>query len=309
MTVCDSWKGDKHLVQMVSNLQKTELWKEHFDTDLQEPAEKIMMLTLHLLMNRVWTCSLFSLPPDAYAGLLSCDAEIRKTTALKAECHHKSLLRFESKLAESIPSVHARQLFTDLQVGISHPSRLFWTLWRQESREARELPRGCPFLRSLAAGAPQAHRNTWHNVFDSAPSSPKNSGVGADSVTKTTAPARTVSSLGSKRTMMGVCGMCKASATPSAIIYDCAFGAGGGRSGRFTGVPGGGPFGGGPFGGGPFGPWWGVVATSASSGGPFTGLGGGGPFGGPWGGESVGESNNSSASFGSAYGMPKTACV
>ena len=46
-------------------------------------------------------------------------------TALKAECHHKSLLRFESKLAESIPSVHARQLFTDLQVGISHPSRLF----------------------------------------------------------------------------------------------------------------------------------------------------------------------------------------
>ena len=47
--------------------------------------------------------------------------------------------------------------------------------------------------------------------------------------------------------------MCKASATPSAIIYDCAFGAGGGRSGRFTGAPGGGPFGGGPFGGGPFG--------------------------------------------------------
>ena len=125
MTVCDSWKGDKHLVQMVSNLQNTELWKEHFDTDLQEPAEKIMMLTLHLLMNRVWTCSLFSLPPDAYVGLLSCDAEIRKTTALKAECHHKSLLRFESTLAESIPSVHARQLFTDLQVGISHPSRLF----------------------------------------------------------------------------------------------------------------------------------------------------------------------------------------
>ena len=108
-------------------------------------------------------------------------------------------------------------------------------------------------------------------------------------MTKTTSPARTVSWLGSKRTMMGVCGMCKASATPSAIIYACAFGAGGGRSGWFTGVPGGGPFGGGPFGGGPFGggpwwgPWWGLVATSASSGGPFTGLGGGGPFGGPWG--------------------------
>ena len=84
-----------------------------------------MMLSLHLLMNRVWSCSLLSLPPDAYAGLLSCDAEIRKTTALKAECRHKPLLRFESKLAESIPSVHARQLFTDLQVGISHPSRLF----------------------------------------------------------------------------------------------------------------------------------------------------------------------------------------
>ena len=30
--------------------------------------------------------------------------------------------------------------------------------------------------------------------------------------------------------------------------------------------------------------WWGLVATSASSGNPFTGLGGGGPFGGPWGG-------------------------
>ena len=43
----------------------------------------------------------------------------------------------------------------------------------QESREARELARGCQFLRLLAAGAPQAHRNTWHNVFDSAPSSPK----------------------------------------------------------------------------------------------------------------------------------------
>ena len=97
MTVRDSWKGDKHWVQIVSNLQKTELWKERFDTDLQEPAEKIMMLSLHLLM----------------------------TAALKAQCHHKSLLRFESKLAESIPSVHARQLFTDLQVGTSHPSRLF----------------------------------------------------------------------------------------------------------------------------------------------------------------------------------------
>ena len=94
MTVRDSWKGDKHLVQIVSNRQKTEWWKEHFDTDLQEPAEKIMMLSLHLLMNRVWSCSLFSLPPDAYAGLLPCDAEIRKTTALKAECHHKSLLKF-----------------------------------------------------------------------------------------------------------------------------------------------------------------------------------------------------------------------
>ena len=89
------------------------------------PQKKIMMLSLHLLMNRVWTSSLFSLPPDAYAGLLSADAEIRKTTALKAECHHKSLLRFESKLSQSTPSVHARQLFTDLQVGISHPSRLF----------------------------------------------------------------------------------------------------------------------------------------------------------------------------------------
>ena len=97
---------------------------------------------------------------------------------------------------------------------------------------------------------------------------------------------------------MGVCGMCKASATPPAIIYACAFGAGGGRSGWLTAVAGGGPFdggpfgggpfgggpfGGGPFGGGPFGPWGGLVATSASSGGPFTGLGGGGPFGGPWG--------------------------
>ena len=71
-------------------------------------------------------------------------------------------------------------------------------------------------------------------------------------------------------------------------------------------------FGGGPVGGGPFGPWWGLVATSASSGGPFTGLGGGGPFGGPWGGilgDSLPESKNSSASFGSANGMPKTACV
>ena len=61
-----------------------------------------------------------------------------------------------------------------------------------------------------------------------------------------------------------------------------------------------------------FGPWWGLVATSASSGGPFTGLGGGGPFGGPWGGilgGSLPESNNSSASFGSTNGMPKTACV
>ena len=126
--------------------------------------------------------------------------------------------------------------------------------------------------------------------------------------------------------------MCKASATPSAIKNACAFGAGGGRFGWFTAVPGGGPFGGGPFGagpfrggpfgggpfgggpvgGGPFGPWWGLVATSASSGGPFTGLGGGGPFGGPWGGilgDSLPESNNSSASFGSANGMPKTACV
>ena len=125
MTVGDAWKADNHLIQMVSNLQKTELWKEHFDTDLHEPAEKIMMLSLHLLMNRAWTSSLFSLPPDAYAGLLSADAEIRKTTALKAECHHKSLLRFESKLSQSTPSLHTRQLFTDLQVGISHPSRLF----------------------------------------------------------------------------------------------------------------------------------------------------------------------------------------
>ena len=125
MTVGDAWQADNHLIQMVSNLQKTELWKEHLDTDLHEPAEKIMMLSLHLLMNRVWTSSLFSLPPDAYAGLLSADAEIRKTTALKAECHHKSLLRFESKLSQSTPSVHARQLFTDLQAGISHPSRLF----------------------------------------------------------------------------------------------------------------------------------------------------------------------------------------
>ena len=69
---------------------------------------------------------------------------------------------------------------------------------------------------------------------------------------------------------------------------------------------------GGPVGGGPFGPWWGLMATSASSGGPFTGLGGGGPFGGPWGcilGDSLPESNNSSVSFGSANGMPKTACV
>ena len=78
--------------------------------------------------------------------------------------------------------------------------------------------------------------------------------------------------------------MSKAWATPWAMVYACALGAGGGRSGRFTSVPGGGPFGGGPFGGGPFGQWWGLVATSASSGGPFTGLGGGGPFGGPWGG-------------------------
>ena len=35
---------------------------------------------------------------------------------------------------------------------------------------------------------------------------------------------------------MGVSGKSKASATPSAIIYACAFGAGGGRSGWFTGV-------------------------------------------------------------------------
>ena len=68
MTVGDAWQADNHLIQMVSNLQKTELWKEHLDTDLHEPAEKIMMLSLHLLMNRVWTSSLFSLPPDAYAG-------------------------------------------------------------------------------------------------------------------------------------------------------------------------------------------------------------------------------------------------
>ena len=134
MTVGDAWQGDKHLVEIVSNLQKTELWKEHFDTDLHEPAEKIMMLSLHLLMNRVWTSRLFSLPPDAYAGLLSPDAEIQKTTALKAGRHRNSLLRFESKLAQSTPSVHARQLFTDLQVGISHPSRLFHyclLLWQQ----------------------------------------------------------------------------------------------------------------------------------------------------------------------------------
>ena len=31
MTMGDSWKGDRHLVQIVSNLQKTELWKERFD--------------------------------------------------------------------------------------------------------------------------------------------------------------------------------------------------------------------------------------------------------------------------------------
>ena len=52
MTVGDAWQADNHLIQMVSNLQKTELWKEHLDTDLHEPAEKIMMLSLHLLMNR-----------------------------------------------------------------------------------------------------------------------------------------------------------------------------------------------------------------------------------------------------------------
>ena len=40
MPLDDSWEGDRHLVQIVSNLRKTELCKEHFDTDLHEHAAK-----------------------------------------------------------------------------------------------------------------------------------------------------------------------------------------------------------------------------------------------------------------------------
>ena len=119
------WQSDDHLRQTVAVLNDSELITQLRERGLRQPVLKVLSLTLHLLKNRSWSLSRHSLPPEAFAGILSERADTRRSAAKLLATQHRALLAFEAALANNRDaSEQSKRLWSDLQVGVSHPARL-----------------------------------------------------------------------------------------------------------------------------------------------------------------------------------------
>ena len=137
------WQSDDHLRQIVAVLNDSELITQLRERGLRQPVLKVLSLTLHLLKNRSWSLSRHSLPPEAFAGILSERADTRRSAAKLLATQHRALLAFEAALANNrTASEQSRRLWSDLQVGVSHPARLVMDTFEAFGYASEEETRG-----------------------------------------------------------------------------------------------------------------------------------------------------------------------
>ena len=129
-------------------------------------ALKIFDLITQLLARRTWSLAVWhALPPEQYAGVLSPENEVRKTSLELLRKHHECLLKWEGDVANDPSlkeSVVAQQLKENACFAANHPARLMMDAFESIDYDHRRL-RGYGHKTSVVLG--QNHKEAGEHLL------------------------------------------------------------------------------------------------------------------------------------------------
>ena len=137
-----AWSRDKHLCELAMVLGSDEIAQFEQDDD-PLAAHKLFELTVELLGRRTWSLAVrHALPPEQYAGALSPESDVRRTSLELLRKHHECLLEWENEIAncgELQGNSNALRLKQDVSFAVDHPARLVMDAFESIDYDPRRL--------------------------------------------------------------------------------------------------------------------------------------------------------------------------
>ena len=160
-----SWMGEEHLRDLAKVLCSEEVSKFNCENDSLS-ALKIFELIMQLLAGRTWSLAVRrALPPEQYAGVLSPEKEVRKTSLELLRKHHECLLKWEDDVTSDPSlkeSVVAQQLQENVCFAVNRPARLMMDAFESIDYDHRRL-RGYGHKTSVVLG--QNHKEAGEHLL------------------------------------------------------------------------------------------------------------------------------------------------